>query len=153
MTSSCSCGVSELRIFWFLRIVLLKVEYSKQASKSKEKRKKEWSYQQCNLVLYQSETNEILWDLFLPSTKLMGVIEQAYSMKSLEDRTNTIVILRSFWQDCSDKIFLARSFWQDRYDKIVMKRSFWQDCSEKIVLTRSFWQDRFGKIVLAISLR
>ena len=149
MTSSCSCDVSELRIFWFLRIVLLKVEHSKQASKSKEKRKQEWSYQQCNLVWYQNETIEIEWDLFLPSTKLMGVLEQAYSMKSLEDRTSTIVLARLFWQDLFGKVVLARSLWQDRYEKIVLARLFWDDRFDKIVLARSFWKDRSGKIVMA----
>ena len=79
MTSSCFSSVHWLRIFWFLRIVLLKVEYSKQASRSKEKRKQEWSYQQCNLVWYQSEKiSRILWNFFLLSTKLMWVLEQAY---------------------------------------------------------------------------
>ena len=149
MTSSCSCGVSELRIVWFLRNDFLKVEYSKQANKSTVKRKQEWSYQQCNLVWYQSETIlKILSNFFLPSTKVMSVLGQALYG---HDRYLRIVLARSFdriWQDRSGKIALEWSFDQDRSGMLFLSRSFRQDLFGKIVLARSFWQDRFGKIVL-----
>ena len=148
MTSSCFSSVSELRIVWFLRNDFLKVECSKQESKSKEKRKQEWSYQQCNLVWYQSETNEILWDLFPPSTKLIRVLKLAWSNLDLQ----SIFCERSLWNDRSGKIFWARLIWEDRFCKLTLTRSFWQGRFGKIGMARSFWQDYSGKIVLVRSL-
>ena len=99
MASWYSFGVTELQIAWVLRNDFLKVECSRWGNKSKVKRKQEWSYQQCNLVWYRSETIvKILLVIFLPSIKPM-LVKQAYLGQSDWDRRGMIVFVSTFQQD------------------------------------------------------